>query len=334
MLNIGFIGLGGMGLYQCDAFNDTRGLKVFAGADLAAASRKKFAAQYPTARVHQDHHDLLADTDVDAVVVATPSAFHKPQVIDVMRSGRPVMTEKPMALKVTDCHRMLDVAAKTKQKLMVAHCRRYDPDWGAMAKVVADGTLGRPILWRHMMATVFRVAPWFLDKKIGGGPMIDGAVHNHDFANLMFGKPEAVQAGSIKLSKSSAVDTATAIVHYPRGNQMMLSWSWGAHGSNAFDVLGPRAGLTNGTGQLTPPKSDGDRYGYWCVTDDNRRQRLIKYRRDGKSMYHRQAEHFRDWINGKVKRCNTPGTTAIQAVAVAEAIFKSAEKGTTQKVKW
>ena len=334
MLNIGFIGTGGMGRYQCAAFDKVRSVKVFAGADPAAASRKAFAKAHPDARVYRDHRDLLADTDVDAVVVASPTGYHKSLVIDVLRSGRPAMTEKPMALSVADCHRMLDAAGKTRQKLMVAHCRRFDPQWGTMAKAIASGVIGQPVLWRAVAAHVFRVAPWFMDEKLGGGPMIDGLVHNYDFANLMFGEPQYVQASAIKLSRHSATDTATAIVHYARGCQLLASWSWSVPGKSSFDLLGPRGCLTEGAGELTPPKSDGDRYGYWCHTNLTGKQRLLKFRKDGKDMYQAQAEHFRDYVTGKQKRCIASGEQSLKAVAVAEAILKAGKSGRSRQVKW
>ena len=68
-----------------------------------------------------------------------------------------------------------------------------------------------------------------MDDKLGGGPLIDGAVHTYDYANYMFGKPDKVLSSSIKLNrKLTATDTGSAVVRYKSGNQLMISWSWAA----------------------------------------------------------------------------------------------------------
>src|SRR5699024_5800375 len=113
-----------------------------------------------------------------------------------------------------ECRRLLEVSKQTGTLLMVAHCRRFDAVWQAWGKYVTQGKLGDSILWRHVMAGV-GPGRWFMDDKLGGGPLMDGAIHNYDFANWMWGDPQRVVASGIKLDPNvTAVDTATAIVEY------------------------------------------------------------------------------------------------------------------------
>ena len=307
MINVGFVGVGDMGRAQCKTFESVAGCRVAAGSDVSAKSRKTFEAMFPAAAVYSDHKKLLADTSIDAVVIGAPTLFHKDIAIAAMQSGRPVMTEKPMARTVADCRRMIDVSKKTRQLLMVAHCRRFDPDWLTFAKIFNSGRLGKPVVWRQTAGHEFQLSPWFLDAKIGGGPMIDGAVHNYDFANYLFGKPGSVQASSIKLRDCTAVDTATAIIRYASGNQLTMSWSWATGMSSAHDVLGPKGSMAFGAAGVEPPKSDGQRYGYYTVVNRKTgKPSLVKFRRDQADMYQRQAKHFLDCITGKVKKNSSP----------------------------
>jgi predicted dehydrogenase len=165
--------------------------------------------------------------------------------------------------------------------------------------------------------------PWFVDDKLGGGPLIDGAIHNQDFAAWLFGDPQYVQASGIKIdSKVTAVDTATAIVHYANGSQLMLSWSWGSAPTPPMhDVLGPKAAM------LFP---SADAPAYYLITRDGKRRKVAH--RPCKMVVN-QAKHFVDCLE-KGTKCLSPGTEAIKSVASAEAILKAARAGGSRKVSW
>lgn len=333
MINIGFIGLGGMGMHQAKTFAKAKGCRVVAGADIAEASRAKFNEAFPGTITYPTHRALLKDAKVDAVVVVSPTGLHKDIAVDAMRSGRHVLCEKPMGRTVADCHRMIDASHKTKKLLMVAHCRRYDADWGGFAKIFRSGKLGSTVVWRHINAGWGPASPWFMDDKLGGGPLIDGAVHDQDFANMLFGDPQYVVATGIKLTDSTAVDTATAIVHYKSGCQLMLSWSWGvATGRSAQDALGTK-GTVIFRPELPADQYDTKTFAHYKVIDRKTKKETIqKFKR--KDMYLEQAKHFLACVAGKAK-CQTPGEVAIKAVASAEAILKAAKKGgAIVKVKW
>src|SRR5690606_33352367 len=144
-------------------------------------------------------------------------------------------------------------------------------------------------------------AKWFLDDKMGGGPLLDGAVHNWDFANYMFGEPVSVLTSSINLDPTvTGIDTGSAIVRYESGNQLLLSWSWTTPGGGLFDFIGPKAGMLQGPGELETPELDMTTYGYYRIINrDGKKKSLVKFRKS--DMYVRQAQHFIDCITGKVK---------------------------------
>ncbi|NQU74710.1 MAG: Gfo/Idh/MocA family oxidoreductase [Planctomycetes bacterium] len=216
---------------------------------------------------------------------------------------------------------------------MVAQCRRFDADWGAFARIIQGGKIGQPVLWRHAMASYGPKAAWFMDDKLGDGPLMDGAVHNQDFANLIFGDPVSVVASSIKLTNDSCVDTASAVIRYTSGSQLMLSWSWGTvAGGSLFDFVGPGGGILQGPADPAEKGLDQTKYGYYHVINRRtRKARSIRFTR--KDMYVTQARHFLDCVDGKTK-CLSPGTEAIKAVASAEAILKAGIKGTARTVVW
>lgn len=332
MIRVGFIGLGGMGLHQVKSFAQAAGCQVAAGADPAPAMRDRFAQSFPAARVYASAGELLAQPEIDGVVVAVPTGLHSEVAAAALAAHIPVLVEKPMARTVAQCHQLIEDAARHSTLLMVAHCRRFDPYWTAWGDYVTGGKLGSPILWRDARA---RPGPgsWFMDRELGGGPLLDGAIHNYDFANWIFGEPESVLASAIQMNPAfSAVDTASAIVRYKSGNQLLISWSWAVRGNTLHDIMGPKGFIQFGTGELTPPEEEKGAYQYCCFTDQEGVQSLIKAPAQP-DMYVRQAEHFLACIRGETV-CQSPGTEAIKAVAVAEAILRAGEAGTVQPVVW
>lgn len=332
MIRLGFIGLGGMGLYQARAFARVQGCKVLAGADVAEKSRDSFLETFSGAEVYDDHRRLLADAKVDAVVIAVPTGFHRAVASDALKAHVPMLLEKPMARTVAECHRLIEQSEKTRTLLMVAHCRRYDPHWGILARQVASGRMGAPVLWRHVSAGM-GPGRWFMDDRLGGGPLLDGAVHNYDFANYIFGEPEGVISSSIKLNPGvTAIDTGTAVVRYKSGHQLLVSWSWAARGGALHDVVGPKGFFQFGAGNLTPPADEKGKYSYCCFTDVRGNQTLLRAKAEP-SMYIRQARHFLDCVRGRAE-CLSPGTEAVKAVAVAEAVLKAGPEGKSRNVAW
>ena len=330
MIRVGFIGLGGMGMYQVKTFHGVAGCRVAAGADPSADMRARFAQTYPDAQLFASPEELLASSAIDAVVIAVPTGYHQAIASKALAARIPVLLEKPMARTVAQCHQLNEDAAKHNTLLMVAHCRRYDPYWTSWGTYVTDGKLGGPLLWRDVRAG-FSPGGWFMDDALGGGPLIDGAVHNYDFANWIFGEPESVLASGIKMDPAvSAIDTGSAIIRYRAGHQLLISWSWSVKGTTLHDILGPEGFIQFGPGTFTVPEEEKGRYQYCTFTDRTGQQTLIQAPAKP-DMYTLQAEHFLACIRGEAT-CQTPGTEAIKAVAVAEAVLQAGRTGKTLEI--
>src|SRR5207247_1528480 len=104
-------------------------------------------------RLHADVASMLADSDVDAVVLATPTPLHADQVIAALRAGKHVFVEKPLALNVEDCERVEAVAAEHRDQVaMVGFVRRFDESYQHAHQAIADGTIGQPFMVRSQTA--------------------------------------------------------------------------------------------------------------------------------------------------------------------------------------
>ena len=267
MLNIGFIGCGGIARHHASCLSRIRGARIVAAADVVADAAEAFARDFGAEHHFADFRALLDLPEIDAVWVCTPTFQHPAPVIAAAQAGKHVFCEKPMALKVADARRMANACRQADVRLTIGFVRRFDAQWGKLKDIVQSGAVGSPVIWRF--AGGGRPGrPWFRDENKGGGPLMDGAVHNYDFALQIFGPAASAQASSLQFDPTSVgADTASVIVNFASGDQHALIWSWGvaagAPVASLNDVIGPARhsaiwhDRAKGSGALQPGKKRG-----------------------------------------------------------------------------
>ncbi len=336
MTRLGFIGCGNIARHHTGIMIDgVKTIRIVAAADAEPKALKAFGRDFGVTALFSDYDEMLQQADIDAVCVALPTSLHKRAVVKAAGRGKHVFCEKPMALSLKDCDTMIDACRKAGVVLMVGQVRRYDRDWGTWKRLVLSGAVGRPVLWRQLMGRDGPTRQWFLDGRMGGGPFMDGCVHNYDFANDVFGKPVEVVGSLLSLSQVSAKDTGTVILRYDAGDEMMLSWSWGlAPGVTAGkvnEILGPK-GVIRFPGTFDdselPDGFDQSTHGAYLV-DLGKRKRLAKFPK--KNMF---AEEWKDFSAAIAKGREPVATGEIgrEAVRVALAVLKAGESRKTVKI--
>ena len=156
-VKIGVIGAGGMGRAHIDRIeNELAGGKVVAVADLFpdAAAR---AAEPLGAKVYGSGAELIADPDVDAVMITTFGSAHAPDVIAAIEAGKYVLCEKPLATTAEDALRIIDAEVAAGKKLVtVGFMRRFDAGYREMKAALDSGEHGYATLvhCRHRNPTV------------------------------------------------------------------------------------------------------------------------------------------------------------------------------------
>jgi len=331
MVKLGFIGCGGIANHHASTIiANVKGIKVAAGADIMPDMLKAFKKQHGVKALYADYRQMLKEADIDAVCVATPTGLHCEHVVAAARAGKHVFCEKPIAMKLRDADKMIEACAKAGVKLMIGQVRRYDTDWSVFKKLVQSGAIGRPVLWRQTTAGA-GPGRWFMDAKMGGGPFMDGAVHNWDFGNNIFGKAKEALGSIMRMRKTTALDTGAVIVRYKSGDEMMLSWSWGmvagCSSPGTHDVLGPKGIIKfPDTFPKTefPKGFDHEKFGAYLV-DTGKKKRLVKFRK--KNMFAEEWKDFRDAIN-KNRKPKVTGQIGKEGLKVALAVLKT---GKTRK---
>jgi predicted dehydrogenase len=222
-------------LFGCGWIQDFHARGVLAhGDELVAvanhreASALAFAERHGIARVTTDWEALAADPDVDAAIVSTPNALHAPPSIALLRNGKHVLVEKPMATSVAECDAMIDASTASGASLMVAHCWRFRDEVRAMRDRIAGGELGEIVKTRgYGVHASWGPSGWFTDRALsGGGALVDMGVHAIDTARYLLGDPTPERV-------CAAVGTRYADGRYEVDDDGILLIGW-SNGTNSI----------------------------------------------------------------------------------------------------
>lgn len=141
------------------------------------------------ARAYTREDDLLKDPDVEAVYIATPVHLHAAQVVSAAQHKKHVLVEKPMALTIDDCERMMGVCREKGVKLGVGYMMRFHAHHLRLREMIKEGVLGKPVMGRAQLSCwyppiegAWRQKPQFG----GGGSLIDMGSHCIDILEFIF----------------------------------------------------------------------------------------------------------------------------------------------------
>ena len=225
--------------------------------ELVAVSRaqshlaESFAKQFGAKRWYSDWHELLKDEGIEAVYIATPVNLHAQQTIAAAESGKHVLCEKPMALDVTECDRMIDACRQNNVSLGIAYYRHFYPVVRRMKQIISSGEIGTPVVAQINAFEWFDPGPaspraWLLNKEqSGGGPMFDFGCHRIEVLLDLFGEVSETKAiTSSRFFKRGVEDVAIAVFQFEKGTCATVTV---AHSANepqdTFDVFGSQGSL-------------------------------------------------------------------------------------------
>jgi myo-inositol 2-dehydrogenase/D-chiro-inositol 1-dehydrogenase len=230
-IRCGLIGYGAWGQHHARAITSVAGARLAAIAARSNESVARARSEHPAARVYADYREMLAREELGLCDVVLPSDLHFAVARDVLESGRHLLLEKPMALRLEDCAALVKLAKDRGRVLAVGHELRHSSLWGKVKELIDAGAIGEPIygmieLWRRP----YRLgsAGWRYDIGRVGNWILEEPIHFFDLARWYFasvGEPQSVYAaGSAKRAEHPELhDNFSAIVHFPRGRYAVIS---------------------------------------------------------------------------------------------------------------
>lgn len=153
-LRVALLGLGYWGVNYLRVLQELEDVELVGCADLSSECVERLRLQHPHLRFSSCPDELLGDSRVDAVVIATPASTHAPVARAALLAGKHVLVEKPIAIAARDAETLGSLAAERSLTCMVAHTFLYNPAILEARRRIASGELGR-IYYMNLTRTSF-----------------------------------------------------------------------------------------------------------------------------------------------------------------------------------
>ena len=258
MLQVGLIGLGGMGRMHFNCYKNNPDATIVAVCDVDEAkllggggAEINIGATGPLdlsgLKTYFDAHELINDPDVQLVDICLPTPLHAPFAILALRAGKHVFCEKPLALTVEAARAMQEAQRESGQQLMIGHCLRYWPQYVKAHEIIESGEYGRPLYARFHRSSAtpkWSWDNWLQDGARSGGAVLDMHIHDADTALWWFGTPQSINADGIIVDGLPLSVDATW--RYNNGLLASLHGSWDNNGGPfrmAYKVVLEKASL-------------------------------------------------------------------------------------------
>lgn len=190
-VRIGVCGLGRAFTLMLPTFLQDERVRLVAACDPRAEARAQFERDFQ-GPAHADFETLVKDPQVEAVYISSPHQLHAEQTILAARHGKHVLVEKPMALSVADCDRMIDACETAGVHLIVGHCHSFDSPYLQARELIERGDAGAVKMITALNFTDFLYRPRRpeeLDTAQGGGVVFSQAAHQVDVVRMLAGSP-------------------------------------------------------------------------------------------------------------------------------------------------
>jgi len=220
-VNIAVIGTGRMGsVHTRNLARRIPQANLVAVCDIRLEVAQAVADELGIRRVVQDYHELLADKDIEAILIATSTDTHAFIMKDVAAAGKHIFCEKPLALDVTSIDDALATVDRSGVKLQVGFNRRFDRSFRRVREIVASGEIGRPCILR--ITNRDPVPPSAEYARVSGGMFLDMTIHDFDMARFQVGEIEELYAvGGVlvapQLTEADDVDTNIVTLKFANG---------------------------------------------------------------------------------------------------------------------
>jgi UDP-N-acetyl-2-amino-2-deoxyglucuronate dehydrogenase len=256
-LRFALVGCGAIARKHAQALHDhLDGADIGAFVDLDIARAREFSAKYGAPAFSSVCEMMRAlDDQIDVFSVLTPSGAHCPNVLQLAEYGRPIVVEKPMALRLEDADRMIDACDAHGVKLFVVHQNRYNLPIIKAREALAQGRFGRLVLgtvrlrWTRDQA-YYDSASWRGTWEHDGGVFMNQAAHHIDMLTWFMGPVESVRSmAATRLVDIECEDTGVAVIRFNSGALGVLEATTAARPKDlegSISILGEKGSVVIG----------------------------------------------------------------------------------------
>ena len=249
VMRVGIVGAGWIGAQHYRTLESLEGADVVAVCDIDR-ERAEALTSGTEARAYLDWREMLDREDLAAVVICPPPMFHREPAVEALGRGLPVYLEKPIARTLEDAAVIVEAAERTGTVCAVGY------QWHALdllddlRQVLAGQQIGL-LVGTSIGPTQSR--PWFLDRRAGGGNLLERGSHHLDLARVIGGDVVSVQAagGRVRLARSAdgegdIDDAVTILLTLASGAIATVIVAWtrpGQPGTYGVDIVASESTL-------------------------------------------------------------------------------------------
>ena len=322
-VRMAFVGLGRWSDMLAAGASKSSRAEVVAGLSRSPEKMDAFAENFGGVPA-KSWEAILADKNIDAVVLSTPNSLHKPQAIEAARAGKHIIVEKPMALSAADCREMIEAAKEAGVVLAVGQNSRRGPRYRKAEELIRSGAIGEVALVEanQTKPQSYRIEGLWRNSRVEspGGPLASFTIHQVDAMNLLVGPVRRVSAFVSKLNGPGVPDDVmTAVLEFESGALGYLGGTMVTPDRNFFQAHGTEGViyLDVDGGECSLKRKDADAFERLPMPDAEEQLSISL------------AEQMDDFAGAILEghESEVSGEVGMAAVAVMEAIVLSAEEG-------
>ncbi|WP_304944446.1 Gfo/Idh/MocA family protein [Vallitalea guaymasensis] len=262
-VRIGVIGFGNMGSNHAKSLYEgkVKNGKLVAVCDINEEKLKKSKELYSDIVCYDNHHDMLEDSSIDAVIVATPHYDHPSIAIDALKANKHVVIEKPAGVYTKAVREMNEVGNNTDRVFAIMYNQRTDPYYSKVKELIDAGELGeiRRVNWIitdwYRPQSYYNSGGWRATwAGEGGGVLLNQDPHQLDIWQWICGMPTRIRAFCHfgKMHDIEVEDDVTAYAEYANGaTGVFVTSTSDAPGTNRLEISGDQGKIVVEDGKIT-----------------------------------------------------------------------------------
>lgn len=328
-VRVGVIGVGAFGEVHLAAYKALHDVEIVAISDTSESRLSEVAARYGVKDSYADYTELCARKDIDLVSVVTPEAHHLAPALAAMGQGKHVFLEKPIATRLDEAQAIAEGAEKAGVFLMVGHILRFENHYGTMKRKIDEGKLGK-LVSIHARRNRPRKLYQIYSREHA---IIENAIHDIDICLWYTGaRVESVRAFTRNIQGGAHADINWCFLEFEDGAVACLETHWlipdvaGVNTDDSMQIIG-----TQGVADLHFIPAG---LNFW--TEEGTEAANVSYDAwFNNHIWGAAKEEVSYMVNcvrqGQAPTIITPGE-AVEALKVALALIRSAEKGQDVKL--
>ncbi|MGH1366139.1 MAG: Gfo/Idh/MocA family protein [Calditrichia bacterium] len=250
----GVAGCGNIGRRHVHLLDELESTRLAGIYDIENERSQKYAASY-NCKSYESYEEMLQDSTIDVISICTPHGLHADMSIQASEAGKHVLVEKPMALSVADCHRMIEAAKRNDMRLMVVKQNRFNVPIGLTREALIADKLGKVymvecnVLWNRNQE-YYSDSNWRGSKSLEGGALYTQVSHFIDLLIWWFG--DITKASTHLSTRNHDIeieDCGHTLLDFSSGVTGALNWTTCVYNKNyegSITIIGEKGTIKIG----------------------------------------------------------------------------------------